>query len=222
MQPVQKIIVVDGSVFPKQKQSWAVAAAVVESSRHETTVFDVVVTSKDADKKDISVVELLGVLSGTRLARQWGRRNRGEIPLEVVVTDRPAIFSNVEFLIRREGTEAQRLDLRDTLEFFLNDFARAAINDQQERRILLLSRQEAVRRNLLGQHELHHNWTPHNLINQHTRHGLLFDGDVLSNLNKDSAFLRYAVPAPRHQCSWICHSDRKNFVDLTCRPLSLP
>jgi len=222
MEPRRKVILVDGSSYPHDEQpSWALVAAVVEGSMHSTDVLQIVATSKCPEKKDCSVVELLAILAATRLARGWARK-KGEEPVEFVVTDRPAIFSNIEFFITGAGTQARMPELHDTLDILVNDFARAATSRNQEARIVLLSRKEAVRRQLLGEHELGHQWTPHALIERHIFHGDKFNGDMLQELRKDEASLRFSSPQHRDACSWTCYSDRENFLELTCRPKTLP
>ena len=213
----------DGSAGSFRDQiSWAVAAAIVEGWEDRADVSDAVVTSKRCDPKDCSVVELLAILAGTRLARARAKRNPGEDPVKFVVTDRPAVFSNIAFLIKGEGTEAKMPELQHALEVLANDFARAAITRQQEARIVLLSRQEAVRRGLLGNRERDHEWTPHRLIQQHLRRGSTFQGDILLYLEKDADFLTSSSHLHRHDCTWRCVTDRQNFLELSCRPPSLP
>ena len=143
--------------------------------------------------------------------------------MEFIVTDKPAIFSNIEFLITEKGTEAHMQDLRDTLDLLANDFARAAVSRQQEARIVILSRQEAVRRQLLGERELKHQWTPHTCIERHILGGGKFNGDNLSELLlKDGESLRCSPTRHRHECTWTCSTDRRNYLELTCRPKTLP
>ena len=218
----QKVILADGSSYPDDEPpSWALVATVVEGSVHRTNVLQTVATSKCPEKKDCSVVELLAILAATRLARGWAKK-KNEKPVEFVVTDRPAIFSNIECFMTGAGTQPRMPELQETLDTLVKDFARAARTRNEEARIVLLSREEAVNRQLLGRRELSHRWTPHTLIQRRIWHGDTFNGDMLQDLKKDEASLRSSSSQHRDACDWTCCTDRVSFLELTCRPKTLP
>ena len=221
MDPTQKVILADGSSYLDDKPPcWALVATVVEASMHETNVLHTVATSKCPERKDCSVVELLALLAATRLAR-WAKKKKA-MPIGFVVTDRPAIFSNIEIIITGVGTPPRMPELQKTLDIFVTDFAIAARTRDEEVRIVLLSREEAVNRRLLGEHELSHEWTPHTLIQQHIWDGDRFNGDMLRGLKKDEASLRSSSSEDRDACDWTCCTDRRSYLELICRPKTLP
>ena len=220
MDPTQKVILADGSSYRAgELHSWAVVATVVEASMHKTKVLHTVATSKGPESKDCSVVELLALLAATRLAR-WAKKKRA-MPIEFVVTDRPAIFSNIEFVITGNGTPPRMPELKKTLDIFVTDFAMAARTRDEEVRIVLLDRREAVNRRLLGAHELKHEWAPHTLIEQHIYSGDKFSGNILRGLQNDEASLRSSSSEDRDACDWTCRTDRRSYLELICRRKTL-
>jgi len=221
----QRIVVVDGSAWRADgggrvtEDSWAVAAAIVD--QHGSRRGAAVTSSRRGEYKECSVVELLAILAGTRLARAYAKLHPDEMPINNVVLDRPSVFSNLLAALNPgHGKPARRPELARGIEVLLNDYARSTIRRRQAGQLVLLSRQEAVRRGLMRPSELVHAWTPHELIEAHFFGQQSFHGDNLSNLETDTTTLLTEVP--RAQCNWTCSTDRHSVLVLTCRPFFLP
>jgi len=137
----QPVVLVDGSSWPADGGAWAVVAAVVRNGGAQTLV--AVASSKKKEVKDCSVVELLSILAGSRLSREFTRQNPREGIVDVVVVDRPAAFANILAAVEPgQGKAAKMPELASCIEVLLNDLARASIRRRRELRLVIMSRQD--------------------------------------------------------------------------------
>ena len=214
----QPIVLVDGSSWPLSG-GWSVAAVAVCGGGTRTLAR--VVTRKQHETLDCSVVELLAILAGCRLARQLDRQDIRWGSTDVVVVDRPAVFSYISAAVEPgHGRAARRPALASCIDILLNDLARASLRRGCRGCVIMLSRLEAIRRGILLETQLAHTWIPHALITHQCTGGNSSQGDILADLEADGAIL--LSTRPRERCRWTCRTDRSTHLTLTCLPVNLP